>query len=254
MGLIYRAMETLTDRIRHRLAALDKTARGASLEAGLSASFIRNIFEGKAAAPNATNLAKLARVLKTDEAWLLHGTSPDGIVHEPIDFDDTPEFDEMTGESPRDRKKYRQLKPGEIPERNVVGGLGSGADGTVVMIDGKTTDEVRDVWRIPPEYIRTELSAREADLDIITVQGDSMQPTILPGDKVMINRAQGLSGDGIFAVHDGTGPSVKRLQVMIGTDPICIRVLSDNPNHERYDVALTDLHIIGRVIWRGTRL
>lgn len=247
-------METLTDRIRHRLAALDKTARGASLEAGLSASFIRNIFEGKAAAPNATNLAKLARVLKTDEAWLLHGNSPDGIVHEPIDFDDTPEFDDMAGEPQQKIEAYRKLEPGEIVERNVIAGLGAGANGSVVMIDGKTTDEVRDVWRIPPEYIRTELSAREADLDIITVQGDSMQPTILPGDKVMINRAQGLSGDGIYAVHDGTGPSVKRLQVMIGTDPIRIRVLSDNPNHERYDVAATDLHVIGRVIWRGTRL
>lgn len=254
MGLIYRIMKTLTDRIRHRLAALDKTARGASLEAGLSASFIRNIFEGKATAPNATNLAKLARVLQTDEAWLLHGTSPDGVIHEPIDLDDAPDFDEMTGEGPQDRHKYRQLEPGEIVERNVVGGLGSGADGTVVMVNGQATDEVRDVWRMPPEYVRTELSARESDLDIITVKGDSMQPTILPGDKVMINRTQGLSGDGIYALHDGTGPSVKRLQVMIGTDPIRVRVLSDNPKHENYDVALTDLHIIGRVIWRGTRL
>ena len=241
--------------LRNALDHAKVTPAELSRRLGRSKDYIRDFLAGRKLSMGSGEVSRIEANLKlepgslySDEFRFLHRVGPEEDAHaEPHDA--APDIQEEMF-----RARHRRLRPGEIPERNVVGGLGSGADGTVVMIDGQTTDEVRDVWRIPPEYIRTELSAREADLDIITVQGDSMQPTILPGDKVMINRAQGLSGDGIYAVHDGTGPSVKRLQVMIGTDPIRIRVLSDNPNHERYDVAATDLHIIGRVIWRGTRL
>ena len=60
-------------RIRARLTALGKTARGASLEAGLGASTIRNVLEGRSQSPRGVTLAALARVLETSEGWILHG-------------------------------------------------------------------------------------------------------------------------------------------------------------------------------------
>jgi signal peptidase I len=49
-------------------------------------------------------------------------------------------------------------------------------------------DNVRATWTLPVEYLRTEL--RASDVDIIAVNGDSMQPTLVPGDRVMINKRQ----------------------------------------------------------------
>ena len=65
--------ETLPDRVQTKLTELQKTARGASLEAGLSEAFVLNILRGKSKSPRGENLARLASVLGVSEAWLLHG-------------------------------------------------------------------------------------------------------------------------------------------------------------------------------------
>lgn len=67
-------MTTLAERIQQRLEATGKSARSASLEAGLSDAFVRNILKGKADSPRGENLAKLARVLGTSMNWLLNGS------------------------------------------------------------------------------------------------------------------------------------------------------------------------------------
>lgn len=64
---------SLTDRIQQRLVALNKTARAASIEAGLGENFIRDVFNGKSREPSASALGKLARVLETTPTYLLEG-------------------------------------------------------------------------------------------------------------------------------------------------------------------------------------
>ena len=81
-----------------------------------------------------------------------------------------------------------------------------------------------------------------------------MIPTLLPGDRVMINRSQTApSPDGLYAIFDGIGVSVKRLEVVKGSSPIRIRIKSDNPNHSTDEILATDLLVIGRVVCRVTR-
>lgn len=67
----------ISDRIRHRLEKLKLSMRSASLEAGLSDAFIRNIVTGKSASPRGINLTKLANVLRTTETWLQDGDGPE---------------------------------------------------------------------------------------------------------------------------------------------------------------------------------
>ncbi len=73
----------IKDRIRQRLEKLNLSMRSASLEAGLSDAFIRNIVTGKSASPRGVNLTKLAQVLRTTEAWLQDG---EGLPDAPIGF------------------------------------------------------------------------------------------------------------------------------------------------------------------------
>lgn len=60
-------------RIQSRLKKLNKSERAASLEAGLSASFLRNIRQGKSSSPRADTLEKIAKVLNTNSVWLMTG-------------------------------------------------------------------------------------------------------------------------------------------------------------------------------------
>lgn len=151
--------------------------------------------------------------------------------------------------------KRNELKPGEVPERNVVAGLGQGGLADPVYIEGQVLDGVRAIWRVPEDYLRTELRARESEVDILAVDGDSMQPTLVPGDRVIVNRSQTApSPDGLFAIFDGVGISIKRLQVIKGSNPLQIRIISDNPQHSTDTIEASDLHIIGRVICKITRL
>jgi len=64
---------TLAQRIKSRLDKLGKSERRASLEAGLSDSFLRNIRQNKSSSPRIDTLEKIAAVLETSSAWLITG-------------------------------------------------------------------------------------------------------------------------------------------------------------------------------------
>jgi len=64
---------SLATRIQARLQQLGLSERQASLKAGLSDSYLRNIREGKSTAPRIDTLEKIALVLKTTPNWLITG-------------------------------------------------------------------------------------------------------------------------------------------------------------------------------------
>jgi len=78
-------MLSLPDRVRKRLEVTGKSARQASLEAGLGESYVKDILNGKSLAPAASALAKLARVLETTSSWLSEGTGAEGAVSIPVE-------------------------------------------------------------------------------------------------------------------------------------------------------------------------
>lgn len=61
----------VAERIQERLKALGKTARGASLEAGLSPDAIRGVLRGMSRTPRGETLQRLARVLDCSITYLL---------------------------------------------------------------------------------------------------------------------------------------------------------------------------------------
>lgn len=61
------------ERIQKRLGELGKAKTSASLEAGLSASFIRTMEIDPNKSMTAANAEKLAKVLKTTPEWILFG-------------------------------------------------------------------------------------------------------------------------------------------------------------------------------------
>ncbi len=238
------------------IARKKTNATALSREMGRGKDYIRDFLSGRKESLAAGDVIAIERILGIGRARLLGEKSLDELRRVPFgqEFDpDLPlEHDENSVAAGRWERK--ELGPGEVPERNVIAGLGQGGVAEGVLVDGQVLDGVRAVWRLPPDFIRTELRAREGEVDFIAVDGDSMIPTLLPGDRVMINRSQTApSPDGLYAIYDGIGISVKRLEIVKGSNPLKLRIKSDNPNHSSDEILAADLHVVGRVVCRVTR-
>ena len=79
---------------------------------------------------------------------------------------------------------------------------------------------VLDTWQIPSALIRGYSTAPATELRIITVMGDSMEPALQPGQRVLVDTGDRVpSPPGIFVVWDGLGLVVKRVQMLPHSEP-----------------------------------
>lgn len=249
-----------------RLKETGQNAFEAARRGDLERNYINDIIKpGRKGSVRADKLRQLARALKCKVSDIpVDNEELRRVVPLGQEFLDNPERDDLPDDDTLDERENieaatraakRQLEPGEVVERDVTGGLGGGGIASEIIVEGNRVDKVRATWRMPVDYLRTELRAREHDVDIIAVDGDSMIPTLLPGDRVMINRTQRRpSPDGLYALDDGLGVVVKRVEVMIGTNPLKVTVKSDNPLHGSYEQLASEINVIGRVICKVTRL
>lgn len=83
-----------------------------------------------------------------------------------------------------------------------------------------------------------------------------MEPTLISGDRVIVDAAHRRpSPDGVYAILDPIGSVVvKRLQLVRGSDPLRIRIISDNPRHASEEEPLDQISVIGRVAGRISRM
>lgn len=96
-----------------------------------------------------------------------------------------------------------------------------------------------------------------AILGALDINGDSMQPTLNPGDMIIVNMNResikdALAEGGIFVLAVRGDFKVKRLQPMINGS---LRMISDNPRYQEEvipsDILESDVYIQGHVIWIG---
>lgn len=229
--------EGLISRVKQKLEELDMSPRDLSISAGLGQDFISELLRGRKNNVRSDNLDRIARVLQTSSQWLLTGST------------------EVTTEQP-----WAKPKTTTLPEIDVRGGAGGGG----MVATSYATDEngnnveienVVATWSVPPAYLRGELRVDPNAINIIEVLGDSMTPSLNSGDRVFIDtRHTAPSPPGIYALHDGIGVIIKRIQLVPGTDPQRVLVISDNTSHRETELTLEEAHIIGRVVARVTAL
>ena len=116
-------------------------------------------------------------------------------------------------------------------------------------------EEVKQVWFFPEGMIRHEFRARTADLRIITIDGDSMEPLLASGDRVLIDISQQIPvPPGIFVIWDGMGLVAKRIEHEPNSDPPMVVIRSVNPEYKTYERSAEEVHVVGRVVWTSRRL
>jgi phage repressor protein C with HTH and peptisase S24 domain len=132
-----------------------------------------------------------------------------------------------------------------VPEYGVHASAGGGA---VV-----SNENVVSNWPFPEDYLASELRLGQTRLAIIEVRGDSMEPTLSSGDRILVNLSdQQISQPGIFVLFDGDGTVIKRVEKVPGKAVAVL--ISDNSLHTRYEVPLSDISVAGRVVWRAGRV
>ena len=90
-----------------------------------------------------------------------------------------------------------------------------------------------------------------AQLSAITVEGDSMEPLLINGDEILIDRSTRPFRDGVHVVRLGDTLMVNRV-ASAGAGRCAL--LSQNMAYPPVVVDADELEIIGRVVWKGGRV
>lgn len=135
----------------------------------------------------------------------------------------------------------------KVPEYQVHVSAGGGA---LVAEENRKGD-----WPFASDYLQNELGLTRSKLAVVEVRGDSMEPTLSSGDRVLVNMSdRQVSQPGIFIIFDGDGTVVKRVEKIPGSSPPRIVLISDNPLHGKYELDSEVVQIVGRVVWRAGRI
>lgn len=114
-------------------------------------------------------------------------------------------------------------------------------------------DEYAESMGFGPKWLR-RLGIDPANLSLIAVDGDSMNPTLGDGDDIMVDHSAASRPlrDGIYVLRMDDVLLVKRV-AMGPSGKLSIR--SDNPQYPDWDdVSAESVNIIGKVVWTGRRL
>ena len=107
-----------------------------------------------------------------------------------------------------------------------------------------------DAFRFSRRWLR-EQGLDPAMLSSIRVMGDSMDPLLRDGDEILVDRTPRPFREGVHVVRLGEALHVKLLQAV---PPDRLRLISKNAAYEPVDVAMADVDVVGRVVWKGGRL
>ncbi|MBX9760671.1 MAG: hypothetical protein K2Y29_17965 [Beijerinckiaceae bacterium] len=236
--------EDQREQLRRMLAFTGIDATTLSRRIGKSKDFIRDYLAGRK-----QSMSKDAWAAATRALYDLRAESQAKLVRT-FDPDESSADEHFDPSAPTSRSKF---PPGAIVELAAQGGLGSGQ---VIAVSyhrqGQeivSQDEIKgDYWHFPADFSRFVLGAPADKMVVIECNGDSMEPTIMSGERVWVNTLhQTASPDGIYAIRDALGSVVvKRLELIAGAPPR-IRIISDNPKHTSQELAIDDVPIIGKV-------
>jgi phage repressor protein C with HTH and peptisase S24 domain len=230
-------LDPIRTRVLKLLDARDTDLKNASLAIGKNAAYLHQfIFRGTPKVLPEHLREALAKHLDVDSEQLKHRHLP--------------------RRKPRSKPRDTGMGPTHrvprgfsvIPEIDVRASAGHGA-----VHEG--LEETKATWLFPDPLIRHELRATPEHLRLITVDGDSMEPLLAPGDRILVDTSQRIPvPPGIFVIWDGMGLVAKRVEHVPSSDPPTITVRSINSEYAPYELTGEEVNIVGRVVWAGKRL
>ncbi|MDE0704678.1 MAG: LexA family transcriptional regulator [Rhodospirillaceae bacterium] len=223
--------DPVRQKLRHLLWQRGLTMKEASTAIGRSPSYVHQFLaRGTPRALGYADADRLAALLGCKAAELRHFAPP----------------------KRRPQKRRRRAMPAAgipgaplaaVPEVAVEAAAGPGA-----LNEEFAEEKAR--WFLPESMIRYEGDADPGNLRILRARGDSMEPLVSDGDRLLVDIARRAPGTGELAVlWDGGGLVVKRVEVLPHAEPPRLRLHSANPDYEPYTCLAEEAHMVGKVLW-----
>ena len=182
---------------------------------------------------NPRNLLPLARALETNAAFLMGET------------------DDSSGSLGEKRLEWRG-PAFEVPDGTV---MIPQLDIGYSMGGGSVFEEYAQTAMVPfpREWLRPMIGGTFGDLFVARGEGDSMMPTLLDSDFVIVDTAQKtiLKQDRLWCLNYGDLGMIKRVRMQPDGGAL---IISDNPSVENFTAYDGEVQAIGRVIWIGRRV
>ncbi|WP_025294054.1 S24 family peptidase [Sphingomonas sanxanigenens] len=226
-------IEILRARLSKAIEFRNVTPKALAKTAGVGETVVRDIIQGMTKDVRLSTVERLAKALDLSVADLL----PDAF-----------KTARPSGEEPDQPPLLSASRDdGAVAIRQV--------DLAYAMGTGKELEDFPDELPVlfDPGFLRTLTRAPADRLYVARGDGDSMFPTLINGDQVMIDTTQRYLNmqDRIWAISIYGASMIKRLRTV---GPGRVRVLSDNTAIPPEDVDAEDLFIAGRVIWIGRKV
>lgn len=218
--------------IERRMTALKLNPKSLSQKAKLNDTAVRDILEGRSKNPRHDTLQKIAKALGCS----LGDLTGDRPIRSPAELKD--QFDTIS-----------------IYELEVHAGSGMGTDGDTALLATQEANAIVGIHTMPAASFREAYGISSTRIRIIPVKGNSMEPTLWPGQRVMVDiEDKTPSPPGIFVVWDGLALVLKFVEVVPNSEPLKVRISSANKNFLAYERTLDEAHINGRVVGVWARM
>lgn len=118
------------------------------------------------------------------------------------------------------------------------------------------SEDKKDLLLFRRGFIEEELRGQSTDFSLIFVDGESMSPTLRPGEIIMVDhRDHAFQRDGVYVMQmDGT-LIVKTVRSLPDNQA---EIISDNPAYGKFSINKKEppdgFRVIGRVVWNGRRM
>jgi len=215
----------LGQRIKHHRKRIGKTQTEIAELVGTSQETIstweRNVYE-----PSQEDINKLAAIF---------GVTVHDLI--PLDTDTREEKNEAPGAA-QDSSLTTGAGIVRIPFYDVKASAGHGC-----FAD---TEKVETYLAMQEEIIRAVLPGNPSRLAIIQASGDSMEPTIMSGEMLILDTQEKKVGvDGLYVIRLNDAIAVKRVQQISGGQ---VNVISDNPRYKEQHLTTEEIIVCGRVV------
>ncbi len=239
----FQVAETYLARLKEALS--DTTVAEFARRSGVADSALRSYLDGRST-PGFENAARIARASGRSLDWFASSERDISYANVVQDAAESLSFTTALGRRLREEDSRLLTSFAMIPLYDVRASAGHGA--------WNDEERISKMLAFRRDWLRAELAARIADLILVYVDGDSMEPTLSDGDVVMVDRGQVEVRDGIYVWAADGALLIKRLQRLAAGR---VQVLSDNARFPAYEAdlqAAVGANIIGRVVWAGVKL
>lgn len=207
----------IADNLKHHMQLQQLSAKELARRAQLKPSFVYDVLKGRSANPSTVKLASIAHAMSLPLSALVEPQSA-SIAAPALKISHTAAFDGW-----------------HTPTALMQTDLGFAR---------------QCPYALSQRWVSQQLGCAPDMLRWYQAQDDTMSPTLLPGDVVLIDTAQCVPHPaGLYLIREREEVRVRRIESFYTTQHHYLRIIADNPCYSSYEKEASTIDMLGRIVW-----